>query len=152
VTGSVWNDPAQWDERKRPESCPICQRGEPLDVLAEFEQTWITGGTSAPLPGYACVVSKHHVVEPFHLPGSEAAAFWRDAMVAAEALDGLFSPSKLNYEIHGNTIPHLHLHLYPRFARDPFVGGSIDPESAAFERSDDDLRRMRQALLAACGG
>jgi diadenosine tetraphosphate (Ap4A) HIT family hydrolase len=21
---------------------------------------------------------------------------------------------KLNYEIHGNTIPHLHMHLYPR--------------------------------------
>jgi diadenosine tetraphosphate (Ap4A) HIT family hydrolase len=152
ATGSAWSDPARWEEARRRESCLICQRGEPLDILVESEQTWVTGGTKAPLPGYACVVSKHHVVEPFHLGVSDAAAFWRDAMLAADALDRLLAPVKINYEIHGNTIPHLHLHLFPRFADDPFVGAPIDPRRASFERSADDLRRIREALLVAFGG
>jgi len=31
------------------------------------------------------------------------------------------------YEIHGDAIPHLHVHLYPRQVGDPFEGGPIDP-------------------------
>lgn len=36
-------------------------------------------------------------------------------MEAAGALAELLKPVKMNYQIHANTIPHLHLHLYPRF-------------------------------------
>jgi diadenosine tetraphosphate (Ap4A) HIT family hydrolase len=146
---SSWSDPSVWEAQKRREACPICSRGEPLEVLADLDHAWITGGEIAPLPGYACVVSKQHVVEPFQLSGAEAAAFWSDAMLAARALDRLFMPMKMNYEIHGNTIPHLHLHLFPRFAEDPFVGRPIDPREARFTRSRDDLGRIRQALLNA---
>ena len=53
--------------------CPICARGYPLDVLAEFPTTWVTGGIEAPLPGYACVVAKRHVTEPFELGEAEVA-------------------------------------------------------------------------------
>ncbi len=141
--------PEDVGELKRPESCPICRRGTPLDVLASFPSTWITGGEEAPLPGYACVVSKHHVVEPFELPEPDALAFWREAMLAARVLSELFNPVKLNYEIHGNTIPHLHLHLFPRFEGDPFVGGPIDPRHTAFTRTSVDLDRLSQALGAA---
>jgi diadenosine tetraphosphate (Ap4A) HIT family hydrolase len=131
------------------ESCPICVRGEPLDLLAEFPYTWITAQEEAPLPGYACVVAKQHVVEPFHLSAGDASAFWIDAMRAARALDGLFNATKMNYEIHGNTIQHLHLHLFPRFDGDPFVGVPIDTRNRAFRRTTDDLARMRAALLNA---
>jgi diadenosine tetraphosphate (Ap4A) HIT family hydrolase len=33
---------------------------------------------------------------------------------------------KVNYEIHGNTVPHLHAHVYARFRGDRFIGGPID--------------------------
>jgi diadenosine tetraphosphate (Ap4A) HIT family hydrolase len=33
---------------------------------------------------------------------------------------------KINYEIHGNSAPHLHLHLYPRYMDDPFPDQAID--------------------------
>jgi diadenosine tetraphosphate (Ap4A) HIT family hydrolase len=32
----------------------------------------------------------------------------------------------MNYEIHGNTIPHLHVHLFLRYKGDPFEGGPIN--------------------------
>ncbi len=100
----------------------------------------------APLPGYVAVVSKRHVVEPFELSAGEQMAFWLDALRAAKALVDLFQPIKMNYEIHGNTIPHLHMHLYPRTKDDPYTGGPIDPRKASFSRSDADLERIRRAL------
>jgi diadenosine tetraphosphate (Ap4A) HIT family hydrolase len=77
-------------------SCPICTRGTPLDVIADLDATWVTAGVEAPLPGYACVVSKQHAVEPFQLPSSERAAFWEEAMFVARALCKLFEPTKMN--------------------------------------------------------
>jgi diadenosine tetraphosphate (Ap4A) HIT family hydrolase len=70
-------------------------------------------------------------------------------MLVARALNDELRPAKLNYEIHGNTIPHLHLHLYPRTEEDPFVGRPIDGAAHLFERSADDLDRLRQAVARA---
>ncbi len=72
-------------------------------------------------------------------------------MAAAHALAELLKPTKMNYQISGNTIPHLHMHLYPRFADDPYVGVPIDAAAANFTRTADDLERMTQALAAAKG-
>ncbi len=131
----------------RPEpSCPICANGQPLDVVAELAATWVTAQVEAPLPGYVCVVSKRHVVEPFELPAPELVAFWHEAMLAARTVNELYRPTKMNYEINGNTIPHLHLHLYPRFADDPYVGGPIDARLASFSRSPEQLSAIRQAF------
>lgn len=127
-------------------ACPICANGEPLDIVAELGATWITAPVEAPLPGYVCVVSKRHVVEPFELPAQELIAFWQEAMLAARTASELFRPTKMNYEIHGNTIPHLHLHLYPRLADDPCVGGPIDARLAPFKRSSEQLNAIREAF------
>jgi diadenosine tetraphosphate (Ap4A) HIT family hydrolase len=128
--------------------CLICARGAPLDVIVELDATWITAGAEAPLPGYACVVAKRHVVEPFELSADEQSAFWLEAMRAARVLSDLYAPTKMNYEIHGNTIPHLHMHLYPRFEGDPYARGPIDPRRHTFTRSAADLQRLRDALIS----
>jgi diadenosine tetraphosphate (Ap4A) HIT family hydrolase len=126
--------------------CVVCRQGKPLDVISELPTVWVTAPVKAPLPAYACVVAKRHVVEPFELDEPAMTAFWAESMSVAAALTELIRPLKMNYEIHGNTIPHLHLHLYPRFAGDPFEGRPIDGRSAAFERSLDDIERLRDAV------
>jgi len=55
----------------------------------------------------------------------------------------------MNYEIHGNTIPHLHLHLFPRFAGDPFEGRPIDGRTIGFRRSQDEIARLTAAVARA---
>jgi diadenosine tetraphosphate (Ap4A) HIT family hydrolase len=122
--GVVWSDPAEWARRKSSEGCVICSSGKPLDVIAETAVCRTTAPVSAPLPGYVCVVSKRHVNEPYDLPPAEQRLFWRDAMTVAQAVASVVSPIKMNYEIHGNTLPHLHLHLFPREPEDPYVGGA----------------------------
>jgi diadenosine tetraphosphate (Ap4A) HIT family hydrolase len=128
------------------ESCPICSHGRPLDVLCELDHVWVTGGRLAPLPGYVCVVAKRHVREPFELPPDERAAFWADALIAAEAVATLLLPKKMNYEIHGNTVAHLHMHLFPRFDGDPFEGRPIDGRAMTFERTDEELGALADAI------
>lgn len=54
-----------------------------------------------------CVVSKAHVAEPFDLAPDEQAAFWLDVCSVARAVRDAVAASKINYEIHGNTIAHL---------------------------------------------
>lgn len=126
--------------------CIVCRQGGPRDVIGELPTVWVTAPARAPLPAYACVVAKRHVVEPFELDEPEMTAFWAESMSVAAAVNELVRPVKMNYEIHGNTIPHLHLHLYPRFAGDPFDGRPIDGRSSAFERSIEDIERLRAAV------
>lgn len=129
--------------------CPICANPgrRPNDVVAELAVAWVTAGIDAPLPGYACVVAKSHVVEPYVLAEHERAAFWEDCMIAAKALADLFQPVKMNYEIHGNTIPHLHMHLYPRYIGDPYEGQPINNQ-ARFTRTATDIDRIIRAVKA----
>jgi diadenosine tetraphosphate (Ap4A) HIT family hydrolase len=94
-------------------SCPICERGEPLGVVAELPASWVSTGIDAYL-GYACVIYRRHVEEPYELSLEEGSAYWGEVMLVARALARITRPRKMNYEIHGNTIPHLHTHLLPQ--------------------------------------
>jgi len=115
--------------------------------VAELSAAWVTAPDQAPLPGYVCVVAKQHVVEPYELPPDRSAAFWADCMEAARAVSSTFRPTKMNYEIHGNTIAHLHMHLYPRYPGDPYEGRPIDNKTL-FNRTSSDIDRIRRALSA----
>ena len=134
------------------DGCPICDAGVPRDVLVDLDATWVTGGREAPLPGYVCIVSKVHAVEPFELPDGSRIGFWDEVLGVAEAVQQVTGSPKLNYEIHGNTIPHLHLHLFPRYRGDPFEGRAIAPRSGpVFERSGEELAALRDGIVQALG-
>jgi diadenosine tetraphosphate (Ap4A) HIT family hydrolase len=88
-------------------------------------------GEAAPMRGYVCVVFRRHAVELHDLSAAEGAAFMRDVQRVSAAVAGVTAAAKLNYEIHGNSLPHLHLHIFPRYAGDRFEGGPIDPRAVA---------------------
>jgi diadenosine tetraphosphate (Ap4A) HIT family hydrolase len=142
----VWENPEEWQRRRRVDGCVICVSGGPLDVIAETHTVWATAPREAPLPGYVCVVARRHVVEPFELSPDEQATFWCDSMLVANAVAAAVEPVKMNYEIHGNTLPHLHLHLFPRQIDDPFVGGPVDPRTVSIRRTDEQIEALRLAI------
>lgn len=87
----------------------------------------------APMRGYVWLPVRRHVVELHELTPDEGAAFVRDVRRVGRALTiALPDVVKLNYEIHGNTVPHLHLHRFPRYVGDPFEGGPITPKSVTW--------------------
>lgn len=151
MTTSAWHDGERWLALREGSECPICLNARPLDIVAERETSWITAPVAAPLPGYVCVVSKQHAVEPFELSPAAQGAFFRDAMQVARTLSELFNPIKMNYQINGNTLPHLHMHLYPRLPDDPFVGAPIDGSATGFVRTAPELDAIKRALSPSSG-
>ncbi len=146
---ATWAHPERWQELSSSAGCPICVAGRPLDVIAEFTATWISARREAELPGYACVVSKRHVVESYELDKADRALFWEEAMNAARVLAEFTGAAKMNYGIEGNMVPHLHLHLWPRYPDDPYDVGGIPYGHAPFIRTDAQLAEMAAALAAA---
>ena len=71
-----------------------------------------------------CLVFRRHAVELHDL--TEAEAYLRDIQRVSRIVQEITGAVKMNSEVHGNSLPHLHLHLYPRSPSDPFDGGPID--------------------------
>ena len=62
----------------------------------------------------------------------------------------MFAPVKLNYDVLGNSVPHLHTHLVPRYADDPRPGWPFPfPETDPPPMPDTRLREQAAALRAA---
>lgn len=123
---TLWNDTRAWAGLVDGSACPICMRGQPLDIIAVLETSWLTMQEKAPVRGYACLVLRTHAVELHELDEAAALAFMRDIRRVSRALCKITGAIKLNYEIHGNTLPHLHMHFFPRYRGDAFGGGPID--------------------------
>jgi diadenosine tetraphosphate (Ap4A) HIT family hydrolase len=73
--------------------------------------------------GYTVVIwHGRHVTEPTELDDAEASGYWAEVLSVAQALISFYGPLKMNYETLGNSLPHLHTHLVPRFIDDPRPG------------------------------
>jgi diadenosine tetraphosphate (Ap4A) HIT family hydrolase len=73
--------------------------------------------------GYTVVIWRgRHVAEPTELEAEEAAAYWLELLRVGSALERHLEPVKLNYDVLGNSLPHLHTHVIPRYADDPKPG------------------------------
>jgi diadenosine tetraphosphate (Ap4A) HIT family hydrolase len=120
-----------------------------MDVVAKLEASWVTMQEAAPVPGYVCLVSQTHVVDLHDLPTAIACAFMRDARRVSMAVARVTGAVKINYEIHGNSIPHLHMHYFPRYRGDQFEGQPINPRLVVQPvYAPGQFERMRDAFVA----
>ena len=70
-------------------------------------------------PGWTLVIMKRHAVELYELDREERAALIEAVTEVARALAAVYDAVKMNYELLGNLLPHIHWHLVPRRADDP---------------------------------
>lgn len=120
--------PEQFYAWRSGDGCPMCVEVRPEET--EFGIRIAAGAVSdaylqraAVQRGYTIVIWRgRHVAEPTELETDEAAAYWRDLLAVGRALEAHLRPVKLNYDILGNSLPHLHTHVLPRFADDPRPG------------------------------
>ncbi|MGA9672554.1 MAG: HIT family protein [Terracidiphilus sp.] len=121
-----------------------------MDLVAKLEVSWVTMQEAAPAPGYVCLVSQTHGVELHDLPTEAACAFMRDARRVSRAVASATGAVKINYEIHGNSIPHLHMHFFPRYRGDRFEGQPINPRIVVQPvYAPGQFERAREAFLLA---
>ncbi|GAM09858.1 HIT domain protein [Geobacter sp. OR-1] len=112
-------------------NCPMCTKwsDEPEIRIAELEQCYVMLNRDQFFPGYCFVFTKAHVTELFHLDRDARAAVIEEVNAVAEALFTAFQPAKINYELLGNMVAHMHWHIVPRFTTDPLWPRPIWSES-----------------------
>jgi diadenosine tetraphosphate (Ap4A) HIT family hydrolase len=110
--------PDDWDARKRGDSCPFC-----ADVSG---RSFYSGRISEALleqkaiaKGHVAVVFRgRHVADFTELAAGELADYWMDIQQVARTIERVFSPCHVNYLLLGNIVPHLHVHVVPRYLDD----------------------------------
>jgi diadenosine tetraphosphate (Ap4A) HIT family hydrolase len=75
--------------------------------------------------GYTFLTLRWHEEELYELADKDRKQFLEDMSLVAKALSIAFKPDKMNYELLGNSMPHLHWHLVPRYTSDPMWGRPI---------------------------
>jgi diadenosine tetraphosphate (Ap4A) HIT family hydrolase len=149
--------PADWDERKRGKGCPMCAEGRPEDngfgprvFEGRFSDAYLQRADVGQ-PGYTIVIWRgSHVSDPTELSEDEARGYFDDVVRVARAVETRYRPIKLNLEMLGNSLPHLHTHVIPRYPDDGspgrpalFMRGEAAPEKSI---SEETLARDAKAL------
>ncbi len=103
------------------EACPACTGQWPSGAqrIADCGSSVAYLHEDQFFPGWTFLVLKRHATEMWQLEPAERAALIEEVTRVARALGAAFGAAKLNYELLGNQIAHIHWHLIPRLAGDP---------------------------------
>jgi len=137
------------------DNCFICDGIEEIkagrfrDLVAELKSSYVILGDQQFYRGYCIMFAKQHATELYLMPADAARLLSDEMRLTAEAIAAVVKPWKMNYECLGNSVPHVHWHLFPRQASeaDELKRGPIwlRPESERKMRLNEDDRR---ALIA----
>jgi len=146
--------PTSFYELRSGHGCPTCEEGRPDET--EHAARFAAGEVSDAYlqktdvqRGYSIVVWRgRHVAEPTELGADEASQYWSEVLEAGRRLERQLQPAKLNYDVLGNSLPHLHTHVIPRYALDPNPGWPFpfpegEPGRVDEERFRADLEALR---------
>ncbi|WP_420631514.1 HIT domain-containing protein [Candidatus Leptofilum sp.] len=147
---------ADFQEQLSGSSCMLCSEGRPEEIGSRI-RFYASETADAYLHsrgiqrGYCVVIWRgRHVVEPTDLSDDEAAAFWLDMVRVSHAMQEVYRPLKMNYQILGNRIAHLHWILAPRFLDDVAPGDPLSGSGYhAFPKDEvrQDVAALREAVM-----
>lgn len=123
-----------WDELIRGDNCPVCHliesnksEDEHGIFIADLSFSRLFLAKNQYVQGYCVLMCHRHVIEPYELTADERTNYFNDLALVGKALEKAFKADKLNYNILGNIIPHLHTHILPRYFTDDAPNRPIDP-------------------------
>jgi diadenosine tetraphosphate (Ap4A) HIT family hydrolase len=103
-------------------SCPFCLL--PADRVVDSSQHWLVVRDGFPIsPGHTLIIAKRHIGSFFDLSADEQVELVTLMCKAKDTLVQKFHPQGFNIGINdgpaaGQTVPHLHVHLIPRYTGD----------------------------------
>lgn len=154
-----WNIDQSWYDRISGKSCKLCdelKRGDETSmglVVSEMRVCrWILAKNQY-IRGYSILVLAEHRIELFELDSETRHQFMDDISDVSRILSDTLSPIKINVEMQGNVVPHLHCHVKPRFAADTpgharifQSAGTVIPDPAEFSGMRDKLRERMPGI------
>ena len=116
-------------------SCPLCEAQNERLIWRDAHCRAINTPEPA-YPAFCRVVWHAHVAEMSDLPVAEREHLMGVVWAVEEALRELMKPDKINLAALGNRVPHLHLHVIPRFHDDAHFPDAVwaEPKRSGVER------------------
>lgn len=104
-------------------ACPFCYPTPGTELISESATVYALLDKYPITPGHTLVIPKQHVGDYFKLSERAKTACWLMVDRARMLLSARFQPDGFNIGINigtsaGQTIPHVHIHLIPRYAGD----------------------------------
>lgn len=109
-------------------SCKICEKAWPPNdhYVGDLGLTRAYLFEDQFFPGWTVLILKGHRTELFHMTREERGVLMEEVSRVGEALTKIFDVEKINSELLGNQVRHIHWHVIPRLKTDP------DPLSPAW--------------------
>jgi diadenosine tetraphosphate (Ap4A) HIT family hydrolase len=146
---------APWSELHAGRGCPLCAPRPAVSGFSYFVcKLTVSSLYLARNQAYhgTCTVvyDPAHVARPSDLPDAAWRDFCANVWAAERAVSHAVKPDHINLECLGNTVPHLHMSIIPRYRSDPRWGRPIwttkRSEMAQALMTEDDCERLAQAL------
>lgn len=104
-------------------NCPFCAPEEERDLLTESASAYAMLDKYPVSPGHALIIPKKHIASYFELSLHQKTALWIMVDRVKNLINEKFHPDGFNVGINvgtpaGQTIPHAHIHLIPRYIGD----------------------------------
>lgn len=108
--------------------CNYCSKNEALNnLMIEIGQLRVSTlylFREQTYRGRCIVALNEHETEFFHLSQDKQDAYMRDVAQVAAAIEKAFQPDKVNYGAFGDTMPHVHFHIVPKY-KDGYTWGKM---------------------------
>jgi diadenosine tetraphosphate (Ap4A) HIT family hydrolase len=108
---------------KTKSECPFCNLDSQRELILESQYTYSVYDKFPVSKGHALILPKRHCADYFELTLEEQSACWSMVNTVKQILMQKFNPDGFNVGINvnkeaGQTIPHVHIHLIPRYKGD----------------------------------
>ena len=109
--------------KKENVDCPFCNPDPESKLILESATAYAIFDKFPVSKGHALIIPKKHCVDYFQLSFKEQSACWFILNKTKAILQKTFNPDGFNvginvHETAGQTVPHVHIHLIPRFKGD----------------------------------
>ena len=109
--------------KKANADCPFCNPDPERELLLESATAYAIFDKFPVSKGHTLIIPKKHCFNYFELSFKEQSACWFMVNKAKEILEQKLNPDGFNIGINikesaGQTVPHVHIHLIPRFKGD----------------------------------
>lgn len=100
-------------------NCAYCMQGELVEKfgypVGKMPSGYLYIFKEQSKMGRLILAYKDHVSEIVNISDEERNQFFADVNKVAKVIHKIFSPSKVNYGMYGDTGCHLHMHLVPKY-------------------------------------
>jgi diadenosine tetraphosphate (Ap4A) HIT family hydrolase len=129
-------------------SCPLCN---PTNENVIFQNDFVRVILVDEIPGYVRVLTQKHIKEFSDLSDDEAINLMMLVKKIEKIIIETLNPDKVNIASLGNMVPHMHVHIIPRFKNDPWWPGATFCEKQRefnYPVTSEDIQNLTNKIKA----